>query len=79
MSKQVLLDRDRLDELVYKIGLIEDGLSAFLVIIRTLKEHYEIEDSLSELYALSSCVDCQLTVACENLLKTLSEYDELFL
>ena len=78
MAKQVILDRDKLDDVLYEIGLVENKMSCLLLIIKALETHYEECDSLSEIYALTCCVDWQLSSARDELLIALGHYDELF-
>ena len=74
---KILLDRDELDDILYEVGVVENQLANFILVVKALKEHFE-GDMLNDIYALLSCFECQLCVARNDLLAALGHYDELF-
>ena len=73
----ITLDKEALDEIFYDLGVIENNIANFLLIVESLRLHFE-DEMLNDKYAILSLVKSQLKMFHDEIYKLLGSSDELF-
>ena len=74
----ITIDDDELFDIMCQFGEVEYKLSNFLIVLNTLKDHYDAE-GMQDLYANTSVIIGYLTLIQTEFAKTISRTDEFLL
>ena len=70
------IDKEALEEIFYDLGVIENNMANFLLIVEALRLHFE-DEMLNDKYAILCLVKSQLTIFHSEIYKLLGDADEL--
>lgn len=74
----ITIDDDELFDIMCQFGEVEYKLSNFLIVLNTLKDHYDAE-GMQDLYATTSVIIGYLTLIQTEFAKTITRTDEFLL